>query len=196
MIEKLNENNNYIYYIDKDLNFIHDIQDRIWFNICESFIGKGSATYTVIVDNDSDKIVETFNKAFDVFIYMQRLIIEGHRGFLTGEKKLHIRSIEIADDISNLEMVKAYIRTLPDNRFDVYTRLIYKGNILISAPKMTSIISAIRSFEETYTCKNRIFLDGGTSADVGEEYEMGIIRKMFKEEELEKILKNKGEYND
>nr|DAR44618.1 MAG TPA: hypothetical protein [Caudoviricetes sp.] len=29
MIEKLNANNNYIYHIDKDLNDLYNIQDRI-----------------------------------------------------------------------------------------------------------------------------------------------------------------------
>ena len=193
MIEKLNENNNYIYHIDKDLNDVHDIQDRIWCNICESFIRKGSTTYTVIVDNDSDKIVETFDKAFDVFIYMQRLIREGYRGFITGEKKLHIRSIEIADDLSNLGMVIAYVKTLPTNRFDVYTRLIYKGKILISAPKINHILPAIKNFEENYACSNEIFLNGEPSADVGEEYELNLIKGMFKKEELDEMLKNKGE---
>lgn len=87
MIEKLNANNNYIYHIDKDLNSVHDIQDRIWFDICEPCIRNRSATYTVIVDNDSDKIVETFSKSFDVFIYLQRLIKEGGVvGFLLERK--------------------------------------------------------------------------------------------------------------
>jgi hypothetical protein len=190
MIEKLNANNNYIYHIDKDLNAVHDIQDRIWFNICEPCIGRGSVTYTVIVDNDSDKIVETFSKSFDVFIYLQRLIREGCRGFLTGEKKLHIRSIEIADDLSNLEMIVAYIRTLPIDRFDVYTRLIYKGKILISAPKINQILPAIKNFEGEYACKNEVFFDDLPSADVGEEYEMNLIKDMFKKEELDEMLKN------
>jgi hypothetical protein len=193
MIEKLNANNNYIYHIDKDLNSVHDIQDRIWFDICEPCIRNRSATYTVIVDNDSDKIVETFSKSFDVFIYLQRLIKEGCRGFLTGEKKLHIRSIEIADDLSNLEMIVAYLRTLPTNRFDVYTRLIYKGKILISALKINHILPVIKDFEEKYACKNEASFDNLPSADVGEEYEINLIKDMFKKEELDEILKNKEE---
>lgn len=193
MIEKLNANNNYIYHIDKDLNDLYNIQDRIWLNMCEPCIKDRSATYTVIVDNDSDKIVETFNKSFDVFIYLQRLIGEGWRGFLTGEKKLHIRSIEIADDLSNLKMIEAYARTLSTNKFDVYTRLIYKGKILLSVPKINHIIYTIKNFDERYVCENELFLDGETSADVGEEYEMNLIKGMFKKEELDEILKNKEE---
>ncbi len=189
MIEKLNANNNYIYHIDKDLNSVHDIQDRIWFDICEPCIRNRSATYTVIVDNDSDKIVETFSKSFDVFIYLQRLIKEGCRGFLTGEKKLHIRSIEIADDLSNLEMIVAYLRTLPTNRFDVYTRLIYKGKILISALKINHILPVIKDFEEKYACKNEASFDNLPSADVGEEYEINLIKEMFSKEELDEMMK-------
>lgn len=189
MIEKLNANNNYIYHIDKDLNSVHDIQNHIWFNICEPCIGRGSATYTVIVDNDSDKIVETFGKSFDVFIYLQRLIREGCRGFLTGEKKLHIRSIEIADDLSNLEMIVAYLRTLPTNRFDVYTRLIYKGKILTSTPNIRHIIEIINCFDEKYTYMPDEFFDDLPSADVGIEHEMNIIKEMFSKEELNEMLK-------
>lgn len=188
MIEKLNANNNYIYHIDKDLNSVHDIQDRIWFDICEPCIRNRSATYTVIVDNDSDKIVETFSKSFDVFIYLQRLIKEGCRGFLTGEKKLHIRSIEIADDLSNLEMIVAYLRTLPTNRFDVYTRLIYKGKILTSTPKIRHIISTIDCFEERYGCMPDEFFDDLPSADVGIEHEMNLIKEMFSKEELNEMM--------
>lgn len=161
--------------------------------MCEPCIKDRSATYTVIVYNDSDKIVETFNKSFDVFIYLQRLIGEGWRGFLTGEKKLHIRSIEISDDLSNLKMIEAYARTLPTNKFDVYTRLIYKGKILLSVPKINHILYTIKNFDERYVCENELFLDGETSADVGEEYEMNLIKGMFKKEELDEILKNKEE---
>lgn len=188
MIEKLNANNNYIYHIDKDLNDLYNIQDRIWLNMCESCIKDRSATYTVIVDNDSDKIVETFNKSFDVFIYLQRLIGEGWRGFLTGEKKLHIRSIEIADDLSNLKMIEAYARTLPTNKFDVYTRLIYKGKILTSTHNIRNIISIINCFDEKYTRMPDEFFDDLPSADVGIEHEMDIIKEMFSKEELNEMM--------
>ena len=38
-------------------------------------------------------------------------------------------------------------------------------------------------------CENELFLDGETAADVGEEYELNLIRKMFSKEELDKMMK-------
>lgn len=90
-------------------------------------------------------------------------------------------------------MIEAYARTLPTNKFDVYTRLIYKGKILLSVPKINHILYTIKNFDERYVCENELFLDGETSADVGEEYEMNLIKGMFKKEELDEILKNKEE---
>lgn len=195
MIEKLNADNNYIYHIDNDLNGAYTIQDRMWLNLYRSATVRRdcSTTYTVIVDTDLDKSVKTFNKGFDVIIYMQVLIREGLRGFLTGEKNLHVRSIEIADDLSNLEMLIAYVRSLPANKFGVYTRLIYNGKILTSTPKINYILSIIENFGKKDAYEHEPLFDDLPSADVGIEHEIDIIKKMFSEKELNEMLKNKEE---
>lgn len=86
-------------------------------------------------------------------------------------------------------MIVAYLRTLPTNRFDVYTRLIYKGKILISALKINHILPVIKDFEEKYACKNEASFDNLPSADVGEEYEINLIKEMFSKEELDEMMK-------
>lgn len=85
-------------------------------------------------------------------------------------------------------MIVAYIRTLPINRFDVYTRLIYKGKILTSTPNIRHIISIINCFDEKYTRMPDEFFDDLPSADVGIEHEMDIIKEMFSKEELNEMM--------
>ena len=85
-------------------------------------------------------------------------------------------------------MIEAYARTLPTNKFDVYTRLIYKGKILTSTPKIRHIISTIDCFEERYGCIPDEFFDDLPSADVGIEHEMNLIKEMFSKEELNEMM--------
>ena len=179
MIKKLNENSNYIYHIDSDLSGAYTIERNMqkYLTRRDELHPDPSTIYTVILDNDLDKTVKSFNKRFDVIMYVLELIKEGYRGFLTGEKKLQVQSIEVADDLSNLEMLIAYVESLPNNKFGVYTRIIYKGKILVTTAEINHLLSVLKNFREKYVYIYKEFSDDLPSADVGVEHEMDIIKK-------------------
>ena len=191
MIKKLNETNNYIYHIGSDLSGAYTIQRNMqkYLTKYDELHPDPSTIYTVIVDNDLDETVKSFNKRYDVIMYILELIKEGYRGFLTGEKKLHVQSIEVADDLSNLEMLIAYVESLPNNKFGVYTRIIYKGKTLVTTPEINHLLSVLKNFRENYVYIYKEFSDDLPSADVGIEHEMDIIKKMFNNKELNELRK-------
>jgi len=147
-----------------------------------------SNIYTINVDDGTDTITKIFHKSIDAHIYVSELVRKGLREFIIGNRELHVQSIEIADDILNLPMVMSYLNTLSIDKFDVYTRLIYKGKILTSSPNIHHIIEIINCFDEKYTYMPDEFFDDLPSADVGIEHEMDIIKEMFSKEELNEMM--------
>jgi hypothetical protein len=193
MVKKLNENNNYIYHIDSELRCLYNIEEhlRLWMNLDRAnfFNYNYSTIYTINVDDGTDTITKIFHKSIDAHTYVSELVRKGLREFIIGNKELQLQSIEIVDSISDLPMVMSYLNTLSIDNFDVYTRLIYKGKILTSTPKIRHIISTIDCFEERYGCMPDEFFDDLPSADIGIEHEMNIIKEMFSKEELNEMLK-------
>lgn len=193
MIKKLNENNNYIYHIDSELRCIYNVEEhlQLWMNLdmANFFNFNHSNIYIINVDDGTDTITKIFHKSIDAHTYVFELVRKGLREFIIGNRELHVQSIEIADDTLNLPMVMSYLNTLSIDRFDVYTRLIYKGKILTSTPNIRHIIEIINCFDEKYTCMPDEFFDDLPSADVGIEHEMNLIKDMFKKEELDEMMK-------
>ena len=193
MIKKLNDSNNYIYHIDSELHCLYNIEEhlRLWMNLDRAnfFNYDHSNIYTINVDDGIDTITKIFHKSIDAHTYVSELVRKGLREFIIGNKELQVQSIEIVNSISDLPMVMSYLNTLSIDKFDVYTRLIYKGKILTSTHNIRNIISIINCFDEKYTRMPDEFFDDLPSADVGIEHEMDIIKEMFSKEELNEMLK-------
>ena len=193
MIKKLNDSNNYIYHIDSELHCLYNIEEhlRLWMNLDRAnfFNYDHSNIYTINVDDGIDTITKIFHKSIDAHTYVSELVRKGLREFIIGNKELQVQSIEIVNSISDLPMVMSYLNTLSIDNFDVYTRLIYKGKILISALKINHILPVIKDFEEKYACMPDEFFDNLPSADVGIEHEMNLIKEMFSKEELDEMMK-------
>lgn len=170
MIEKLNDNGIYTYHIDPELRGIHQLVSHLYF--VKTLTENKHIRCRIVCDIEKYKTDMIFEKGVDAANYIINNIIKKEIVALyENGKDIIVRSIELTDDLSNLNLLKEYTAVIAyDDIFNVVTRLIYRGKILLSAID----INVIRATLDDFMRNRKIFdsiLETLPSADAGVEHE-------------------------